>query len=106
MALRTEGGNHELQEAKERVAFLVETLQMTEDQMAEQKRLVELGKAKEQQWERKIYSLCVRMCVMLGGFFFCCFFFFSSILFDGLLQQALVQNLIRSARIFKPRLSI
>jgi hypothetical protein len=53
MVLRTEGGDHELQEARDRVAFLVETLQMTEDQMVELRRQVELAKAKEQQWEGK-----------------------------------------------------
>jgi hypothetical protein len=41
----------QLLEARDRVAFLVETLQLSEDNMAEMKRQIELGKAREQQWD-------------------------------------------------------
>ncbi len=51
LSLRREGGDHELREARDRVAYLVETLQATEDQMVDLRREVELGRAREQQWE-------------------------------------------------------
>jgi centromeric protein E len=51
LSLKTEGWEHELTEARDRVAFLVETLQLTEDQMIDTRREAELYKAKEAQFE-------------------------------------------------------
>jgi centromeric protein E len=51
LSLRSEGGQHEASEARERIAFLVETLQMSEEQLVELRREAELNRAKAQQWE-------------------------------------------------------
>lgn len=52
-SLKIEGEEHASKESKERITFLVETLQLTEDQLVELRREVELAKAKAMQAEAR-----------------------------------------------------